>query len=195
MSKIEFNTNCYPQLSNFFYCKVPMMVDGKKYSTSEHLYQAMKFAYFLPTVSGESLNACKELIEEIRLQGTPYKAKTLASPRGFGRYAWQRTLVKRREDFAARGVLLDQRWDGVKVDVMEDVLRLKFWSDAACRGVLMGTEDAELVERTDTDAFWGDGFDGKGQNMLGKLLMRIRDEWRRDGVPKNTPILRRSSVG
>ena len=40
----------------------------------------------------------------------------------------------------------------------------------------MQTEDAELVE----DNWWGDKFwgvcNGEGENHLGKLLMKIRDE-------------------
>jgi ribA/ribD-fused uncharacterized protein len=82
-----------------------------------------------------------------------------------------------------RGVKLDERWDSVRVRIMEDVLRLKFWSDSKCCAVLMGTGDAQLVERTNTDSFWGDGADGKGVNALGKLLMKIRDEWAVKGVP------------
>ncbi len=34
--------------------------------------------------------------------------------------------------------------------------------------------DARLVEHTDNDVFWGDGGDGSGHNMLGRLLMEQR---------------------
>lgn len=29
-----------------------------------------------------------------------------------------------------------------------------------------------------SDAYWGDGGDGRGKNRLGHLLMRVRDELR-----------------
>ncbi|KAI6101157.1 hypothetical protein F5141DRAFT_1065925 [Pisolithus sp. B1] len=51
--------------------------------------------------------------------------------------------------------------------------------------------DAELVEDSDKDAFWGVGPDGKGGNQLGKALQRLRTEvagreygersWRKQG--------------
>ena len=40
----------------------------------------------------------------------------------------------------------------------------------------MDTGDRKLVEHTDKNDFWGDGGDGKGDNKLGELLMKIRDE-------------------
>ena len=42
--------------------------------------------------------------------------------------------------------------------------------------ILKDTGNAPLVERTDTDSFWGDGKNRRGQNQLGQLLMKIRSE-------------------
>ena len=42
--------------------------------------------------------------------------------------------------------------------------------------MLIKTGDRKLVEHSPRDSYWGDGPDGKGLNMLGKLLMRVR-EW------------------
>jgi hypothetical protein len=44
--------------------------------------------------------------------------------------------------------------------------------------MLLDTGNAILVEHTDNDNFWGDGGDGRGQNKLGHILMRVRDEIR-----------------
>jgi predicted NAD-dependent protein-ADP-ribosyltransferase YbiA (DUF1768 family) len=44
--------------------------------------------------------------------------------------------------------------------------------------VLLGTEDAMLVEHTANDNFWADGGDGGGQNWLGRILMEVREELR-----------------
>jgi N-glycosidase YbiA len=37
-----------------------------------------------------------------------------------------------------------------------------------------GTED--IIEDSPDDYFWGEGADGSGQNMLGRLWMKIRSE-------------------
>ena len=41
---------------------------------------------------------------------------------------------------------------------------------------LLGTGDRLLVEHTERDRYWGDGGDGRGENHLGKLLMKLRKE-------------------
>ncbi|KAL4064045.1 hypothetical protein V8B97DRAFT_1876309 [Scleroderma yunnanense] len=43
---------------------------------------------------------------------------------------------------------------------------------------LLSTGDAELVEDSAKDAFWGVGPDGKGENQLGKALQRLRTKLR-----------------
>jgi len=41
---------------------------------------------------------------------------------------------------------------------------------------LTGTEEKEeLIEQTSTDYYWGCGTNGTGKNMLGKILMQVRD--------------------
>lgn len=69
-------------------------------------------------------------------------------------------------------------WDGVKVDVMRDILRAKVEQHEYVRRKLLETGDRELVENSWRDSFWGWGEDEKGQNMLGKLWMEIRAELR-----------------
>ena len=54
-------------------------------------------------------------------------------------------------------------------------LRAKFGQHAALRNLLVETGSAELIEHTENDSFWADGGDGSGQNMLGVLLMELRD--------------------
>jgi predicted NAD-dependent protein-ADP-ribosyltransferase YbiA (DUF1768 family) len=52
----------------------------------------------------------------------------------------------------------------------------------------LGTNDSDLVEHTKRDKFWADGGDhtsGKGVNMLGKLLMKLRKEIRKEEAEKN----------
>lgn len=69
-------------------------------------------------------------------------------------------------------------WDEVKDDIMREAVRAKFLQHADLRDVLLSTEGANIVEHTTNDAYWGDGGDGSGKNMLGRILMEIREEIR-----------------
>lgn len=78
-----------------------------------------------------------------------------------------------------RKTKLRRDWESVKVGVMHTALTAKFSQYAELRILLLGTGDARLVEHTENDSYWGDGGNGKGRNMLGQLLMRVRSELRR----------------
>jgi hypothetical protein len=66
-------------------------------------------------------------------------------------------------------------WDQVKVQVMKDILRAKF-QDKFLALLLLSTNGIDLVEvNTWNDRFWG-VCHGRGENMLGKLLMELREE-------------------
>jgi ribA/ribD-fused uncharacterized protein len=71
---------------------------------------------------------------------------------------------------------LRRDWESVKVGVMRDAVRAKFTQHADIREILLSTGDAKIVEHTERDSYWGDGGDGSGKNMLGRILMEIRDE-------------------
>lgn len=71
---------------------------------------------------------------------------------------------------------LRRNWGAVKVDVMREVIRAKFTQHDDLKELLLSTGDAKLVEHTANDAYWGDGGDGSGKNMLGIVLMEIRGE-------------------
>jgi ribA/ribD-fused uncharacterized protein len=75
---------------------------------------------------------------------------------------------------------LRRDWDSARVGVMREALRAKFTQHADLRELLLSTGDAAIVEHTERDDYWGDGGDGSGANMLGRLLMELRDELRRD---------------
>lgn len=69
-------------------------------------------------------------------------------------------------------------WESVKVEVMRKAVRAKFTQQEDIRAVLLSTGDAKIVEHTTNDSYWGDGGDGSGKNMLGRILMEIREELR-----------------
>jgi hypothetical protein len=69
---------------------------------------------------------------------------------------------------------LRRDWESVKDSVMRDAVLAKFRQHADLRASLLSTGDALLVEHTENDDYWGDGGDGSGRNMLGRILMEVR---------------------
>jgi N-glycosidase YbiA len=67
-------------------------------------------------------------------------------------------------------------WEQVKINVMYTAVLTKFLSHDELKIRLLNTGDEPIVENSPTDDYWGCGSDGRGQNQLGKILMRIRQE-------------------
>lgn len=127
-------------LSNFY--AASFIYNGRRYSTSEHAYQA---------------------------------AKTL-DPREVSQIQNARTAGHAKK--MGRAVTLRPGWDGMKLRVMEEIVRAKFLQNPMLREWLEETGDAELIEgNTWGDRFWGK-VDGVGENHLGKILMKVRTELR-----------------
>ena len=81
-----------------------------------------------------------------------------------------------------RRVRLRSDWEQVKYDVMLDVVRAKFNQHPDLAQKLLATGDEELVEGNDWgDTYWG-VCNGRGKNMLGKILMRVRAELRGENI-------------
>lgn len=124
--------------------KRPMEFEGTTYPTSEHAYQAGKAAK--PAVRQWILSA-----------PTP----ALAAMAAHGLYVWD--------------VVPD--WAQIKFDRMRAVLRAKFDQHADLRELLLSTGQARLVEagtvNNAVNRLWGE-VDGKGENMLGVMLMELR---------------------
>jgi ribA/ribD-fused uncharacterized protein len=74
-----------------------------------------------------------------------------------------------------QNVTLRTDWEDVRLDIMLDLVRQKF-RHPKLRIQLKSTDDAELIEGNYWfDTFWG-VCNGHGQNHLGKILMKVRDE-------------------
>lgn len=69
-------------------------------------------------------------------------------------------------------------WESARDDVMREALRAKFEQHDDLRALLLSTGDAKIIEHTENDDYWGDGGDGSGANMLGRLLMELCDALR-----------------
>jgi len=141
----------YRFLSNFYMRAVTF--EGIVYPSNEHAYQAAKTLNLLE----------RKRISELPTPGNAKKA----------------------------GKLLELRpdWNTAKFDIMYKLCKEKF-SSPVMKAQLLGTGDEELMEgNTWWDLVWGvsliSGFskkldryvmEGEGENNLGKILMRIREE-------------------
>jgi len=79
---------------------------------------------------------------------------------------------------AGRAITLRSDWETAKFDVMERCVRAKFTTHPDLRKQLLATGNAQLEEGNT----WGDKVlgisQGQGENRLGKILMKVRDELR-----------------
>ena len=67
-------------------------------------------------------------------------------------------------------------WESIKESVMLNALISKFLQHPKLRKEIILTGNAKLIEHTKNDNYWADGGDGTGQNKLGELLMKVREE-------------------
>jgi ribA/ribD-fused uncharacterized protein len=79
-----------------------------------------------------------------------------------------------------RKVSLRADWDQVKLGLMKKIVAAKFTQNMALLQQLLDTKNAVLIEGN----WWGDVYWGQvhgvGENHLGKILMRLRDKWRKN---------------
>lgn len=130
----------------------PLRVNGVRIRTSEALYQACRFPH-LPDVQ-------RKIIDE----HSPMTAKMRSKP----------FRKDSRPD-----------WDAVRVKIMRWCLRVKLAQNWREFGrLLLATGDRPIVEQSRKDDFWGAKVaeDGSlvGMNVLGRLLMELREQLKGD---------------
>ena len=67
-------------------------------------------------------------------------------------------------------------WEQVKDDIMRKAVLAKFTQNKEIKNVLLSTGKETIVENTSNDYYWGCGKDGSGKNMLGIILMEVREK-------------------
>jgi ribA/ribD-fused uncharacterized protein len=132
----------------------PLRINGVRILTSEALYQACRFPH-LPDVQREIIG-----------QHSPMTAKMKSKPH----------RKESRPD-----------WDQVRTKVMRWCLRVKLVQNYEEFGrLLLATKDRPIVEQSRKDDYWGAKAVGIadetliGQNVLGRLLMELREQLKND---------------
>jgi len=124
--------------------------EGAEYPTIEHAFQAAKSLDF----------AERRAVKN---------AKTASEAKRMGR------KIKRRTD-----------WFDVSLVVMETLVRQKFTRYPELKSKLLETGDAKLIEGNNwNDRFYGAVYDTNrsewmGENHLGKILMKVREELKQE---------------
>jgi ribA/ribD-fused uncharacterized protein len=79
-----------------------------------------------------------------------------------------------------RSLTLRPDWNDVRIDIMRGLVKKKFSTNSTLKQKLLDTGKAELIEgNTWHDYFWG-VCNEKGQNWLGKILMDIREDFKKE---------------
>jgi len=179
MEVIKFfdKTRPFFEFSNYYSC-VFVLEDRVWYSV-ESYYQAQKF----------NVPETQSYYRLVARADSPQKAKDMAhrrpNPRG------QNWLISKRHPALGKmndcinefkkDVAVRSDWEEVSMKVMKRGLYAKFDQNPHLKESLLSTRDAELVEDSPYDSFWGCGPKGDGQNHLGKLLMRLRTHFTNQG--------------
>ncbi|MBW4681900.1 MAG: NADAR family protein [Microcoleus vaginatus WJT46-NPBG5] len=129
-------------------------LEGAYWPTSEHYFQAQKFA------------------------GTPHadEIRQVKTPKDAAKMGRERKRPLRPD------------WEKVKDEIMRKAILKKFESHADIREILLATGDEEIVENSPIDYYWGCGADGSGKNMLGKILVEVREILREHTEEKSNPL-------
>jgi N-glycosidase YbiA len=119
--------------------------------------------------------------EAIKQALTPHQAAALGRDRTHPlRQDWDKPVTF---ELDAQLAELWQQFVGVpmltKDWAMLEVVRCKFKQHSELQDWLLETGYLMLIEHTEKDRYWADNGDGSGKNMLGKILMIVREEIRR----------------
>ena len=143
-------------LANFGEVMVVTRGGADVFPTSEHLYQLTKF---MP-----SMRLVREAIKNAE---TPHKAK---------------------EKVEEKKKLIRKDWEVIRAKAMEGIMRMKVRQNVEVQAILLETGDKYIYENADAFApknpsvekveelrRWGI-YQGEGENLIGVILMRIRED-------------------
>ena len=148
----------YSFLSNFFYSPINYNFDDLPFYTHDNIERGK-----IGAISNEHFfQACKAYSFSDH-----YRIITSAYP----------SIAKKR----GRKIKIRNDWENIKIDVMRYGLKMKFDQNPDIKQKLIDTRSMFIEEGNKwNDLYWGvDLHSGNGNNVLGKLLMELRREYRK----------------
>jgi ribA/ribD-fused uncharacterized protein len=148
----------------------------KFYGTGGEYGCFSNFAHYPIRLHGRAWPTVEHFFQAQKFPDTDYEeairqARSPAKAKGMGRTRHQR---------------LRRDWERVKDGIMREAVLAKFSQHEDIRAVLLATGEAEIVEDSPTDSYWGAGARGGGRNRLGQILMQVRGELRAEAAKVGT---------
>lgn len=122
------------------------------------------------TINGQKWQTVEHYFQAMKSHDTVYQARVQQCPTPRDAFRMGRQVTLRKD------------WEMIKLNVMEQALTAKFTQHKNLQRQLLETGQSVIVEHTERDSFWGDGGDGEGENWLGLLLMKVREQIRNAGL-------------
>ena len=151
----KYFSNCVP---------AAIKIDGIDYASSEHYFQISKFMVDDDTVTAWCKDKKVSLEEQLAMNQKNIHLMYQMSPVEVAKHGRSYRSAPIRPD-----------WNSARVGVMFEALKEKF-KIAEFREALIDTGNKVLIERAPDDAYWAINNKGVGENILGVLLMVLREE-------------------
>lgn len=137
----------------------PFKYNGIEYPTVEHAFHAQKVGDNDPSVE-EYRFALSTNVSDVL---TPSDAKKFGS----------------KTSFKENNFTLRSDWDKVKLKIMEEITREYYLSNSDLKDKLIKTDEKLLIHKGfRIDDYWGVKKEDVGENNHGKLLMKLREEFK-----------------
>lgn len=168
MNSIERFIGEYSFLSNFY--NTPVFYEGLRYQNSEAAFQAAKCLAAESDIDAYIQNHHLNVDQvDDRLRTSIQEVLTMQLRMPFTRM----NGAEAKKSGSCCSLRPD--WETCKEQIMLQIIRNKF-TDHSLACLLLNTGDAVLIEgNTWNDRTWG-MVNGKGKNLLGKILEKVRDE-------------------
>lgn len=136
----------------------------KFYSTADEYGEFSNFAAYPIKIGNSSWPTTEHYFQAMKFKdkADQEKIRKANSPMLAARMGRDRKRILRRD------------WESAKVNIMREAIMAKFEQHETLQVLLLDTGDAMIIEHTENDDYWGDGENGKGRNMLGRILMAVR---------------------
>ena len=139
----------------------PFKYNGMEYPTVEHAFHAQKIADDDPLVEEYRLALSTNIVDVL----TPNDAKKFGG----------------KTSFKENNFTLRSDWNSIRLKIMEEISREYYQSNRELIDKLINTEEKLLIHKGfRIDDYWGVKKDDKGENNHGKILMKLREEFKND---------------
>lgn len=142
------------------------MEEIKFYSVSNDYGEFSNFAQYPIRLKGKTWPTSEHYFQAQKFEDINYQRKILRAS----------SPMKAAELGRSRKVKIKRNWEKIKDNVMYDAVLAKFSQYSELAELLLSTEGLLLIEHAKNDSYWGDGGNGSGKNMLGIILMKVRDQ-------------------